>query len=366
MLLGGPKVLTDAVKAAGGQVGPRSKWLGAWAIKSGTGGWSEFFAACKADGQTPLILWWAWGDQISPAAIKNGVQDTYQNVFKTQANLMPLLRDVMRKAKAAGVQPIVAVENEFNKNGCAAAPEFAKWFDDSVAVIRAECPGSKVLFAPGSWGDLAALAKFYAPQVAESDMVGLQCGFFKPRNAGDPATVGTYMASAFAKLGTAKSRILYDVFLSTYGGAFAKDHPFAGGDGKALETDQAKGIASLGSIPQVEVLVYRDLKDNPTFDVKNYGGYAERFVGVVRSDGTRKPSYDALMALAKPPAPAEPKTRTEAEYKGVAEARDRALFERDRALDQASQARLAADRLRAQVETARTAVNAAQAALNGP
>lgn len=364
MLVGGPKSVSEAVKAAGGQVGPRSKWLGAWALNSGTADWTGFFNECKAAGQQPLIFWWAWGDDISPTAIKSGVQDRYQNVWKNQANLLPLLKDVMAKAKAVGVVPIVAIENEFNKNGCEKSPEFAAWFDASAAVVVAN--GGQVLFAPGSWGDLVALSVFYQPQVDKSDMVGLQCGYFRPRRTDDLALVGDVMARNFAKLPTGKPRILYDCFLSTYGGAFAKDHPFAGGDGKALEAQQAKAILGLGKVPGLVALVYRDVKDAAGFDVKNYGGYAERFVGVMRSDGTRKPGFDALMSISKPvaapapaPAPAPPPDPC-ADVKARLAASGAALAASQAALAQATAER---DALRVELAGLLSKVQAARVAL---
>ncbi len=296
--IGGPKSIVDLLKSNGKAVGPRSKWLGAWTLKSGTADWTTFFNECKSSGQQPLIFWWAWGDDISPTAIKSGVQDRYQDVWKDQSKLLPLLKDVMAKAKAVGVKPIVAIENEFNKNGCDKSPDFAAWFDASADIVKAN--GGLVLFAPGSWGDLTALCTFYKGQVDRSDLVGLQCGYFKPRRSDDLALVGGVMARNFAKLPPGKPRILYDVFLSCYGGNYATTHPFAGGDGRALEGKQAQALKGLAAIPDLVALMHREVKDNPNFDVKNYGGYAERFTGIARADGSRKPSYDALLAVAEP------------------------------------------------------------------
>lgn len=337
MKIGGPKPVTDAIKASGGSLGPRSKWLGSWAQKSGIADWDSFFASCKADGVDPLVLFWYWGDDISPAAITNGVQDRYQGVWKTQAIGLDLITKVMEKAAAAGVAPLVTIENEFNKNGAEKSTTFASYFDAAASKIRAACPAAKIIFAPGAWGDLAALATFYAAQISKTDMIGTQSGFFLPRNpSGNLATVGTGIANAFAKLGTTKPRILYDVFLSTYGGAYQPSHPFAGGDGRALEAQQAQGITSLGNVPNLTALVYRSIKDDPTFAVSNYGGYAERYVGVSHSDGTQKPGYASLLALAKltvvqpPPTPTPtptpvPATYTQAQMDAVTAERDNAL-----------------------------------------
>lgn len=305
MQVGGPKSVTDAVKAAKGSVGPRSKWLGSWGIKSGIADWDAFFQGCKADGIQPLVISFLWGDFISPAAITNGVQDTQQGVWKTAKTLLPLLRGVMQKAKAAGVSPLVALDVEFNQHGCEASQVYASWYDDCAATIRAECPAAKIIFTPGNWGDLHGLVAYYAPQVAKADYVGLQAVLFAPRHGKDAiASTGNRLAKGFAAMASAKKPvILYDVALSTYGGSYASAHPFSGGDGKALEADQAAGLNSLAIIPNLDTMVYRDLKDNSTFSTANYGGLAERFVGVVRSDGTPKPGMASLIALAAPTAP---------------------------------------------------------------
>lgn len=328
--VGGPKSVTDTIKANGGLVGQRSMWAGSWMLKSGYGGLDNFYAGCKADGIQPLMLVWPIGDDDGVKFLTSGVTDMYQGVWKTRQDGLNITREVARRAKAAGVQPIVVLNNEFNKGALQASQDFASFYDDQVAIIRSECPGAKIVFAPGAWGDLAALAAFYKPQVDKSDMVGLQCGFFLPRSPNsDLATVGSKMAAAFDKL-PAKPRILYDAFLSTYGGAYSPTHPFPGGDGRALEAAQAEAIRGLGAIRDLTSLVYRDLKDNPTFDVRNYGGHAERHVGLARADGSRKPGYDALLSIAKPlpvPPPPPPVTYTQAQFSAVLAERDAALVQ---------------------------------------
>jgi hypothetical protein len=341
MKIGGPKALTDAVKAAGGQVGPRSKWLGAWCLKSGTADWDSFFAGCKADGVTPLVLAWFWGDDISPTAIRDGVMDRYQAVFKTQANLLLILTTVMQKAKTAGVSPIVIVENEFSKNGCEKSVEFAGWYDKCVTAIRANCPTARICFAPGKWGDLAAIAAFYKPQIDKSDMVGTQGLYCIVRSSLSAyLNAASEFKSALDKIrGTSgKPAIIFDLGWSTYGGAFTTTHPFGGGDGKAYETQQATAINNFAAVApslNVESVVYRTLGDNPNFDVKNFFGYGERNWGTVRADGTKKPGFAALMALAKPAAPPAPVPVVEMVPRAEL---DKAIMERDLARARAGEA----------------------------
>lgn len=387
--VGGPKTVTDYIKANGGIVGPRSYWAGAWMLKPtvGYGGLDRFYAECKADGIQPLVLVWPIGDDDGVKFLTTGVQDMYQNVWKTRQDGLNMAREVARRARAAGASPIIVLNNEFNKGALQKSPDFAKFYDDQVAIIRAECPTAKIVFPPGAWGDLAALFAYYKPQVDKSDMVGLQCGYFKPRRTDDMALLGKVMADNFAKLPGGKPRILYDVFLSTYGGNHRPEPPFkpvgwkepVAGEtadqamarntenrrladicGQALEAQQAAAIRGLGSIPNLVSIVYRDLRDNPGFDIANYGGMAERYVGVMRTSGVKKPALDALLGISRPVAapaptpvpPPPPKTRTEEEYAAVV------------AQKTAAEAKVAG--LTQELNVLMSRVIAARAALDGP
>src|SRR5437867_9538318 len=64
-----------------------SLWAGAWnqPEKYGWGGIKTQLQQAKAAGVTPVIQWWYWGDDISPACVENGCTDRYQGVLKTKA-----------------------------------------------------------------------------------------------------------------------------------------------------------------------------------------------------------------------------------------------------------------------------------------
>ncbi len=134
------------------------------------------------------------------------------------------------------------------------------------------------------------------------DLVGTQCVIFLPRTSlpsyqQAPARAISKLRALMAAAG--RPGILPDVCLSTYGGQYAATHPFAGGNGNALDNDQATALREFTDA--ADVLCYRALRDDPAFPTQNYGGEAERHGGVIRVDGTHKPAYDVLLGLAKTP-----------------------------------------------------------------
>lgn len=365
--VGGPQSVVNAIKAAGGQPGPMSMWVTGGALKWGTGNIDTHYAACKAAGVPPLVKFWFWGDDISTKAINEGVKDQYQGTWKTREAGLQLAKTIGEKATKAGVKPIVAIEHEFAQNGLETdASAFGPYWDEAAAAIKAACPGAVIVFTVPIWEDEALIGKTYAKQVAKADMVGSQTLLFAPRHGSREFTnAGANFVDAFAKLrglAPGKPACIVDLGFSSYGGPYAAAPPFAGGNGTANEPLQKAaldGIASRAGSMGLEFIVYRDLKDNAGFDVANYGGYAERHVGVVRTDGSKKPAFDSLVALAKPTPqapPPEPKTRTETEYMAQVNAAAKASQEAATLLQ-------SRDRLQAQVEAARAGVEAARTAL---
>lgn len=363
---GGPGALTDAVKAAGRRAGYRTKWGGSWNLpqRSGVGAdWDSFFRDCKAQSQIPVILFFFMGDQGRPNALRNGVRDPYQGgVFKTVKDGVAVLTAIMAKAKAAGVSPIVAVENESASYNLDDPAPFRAYFDECAKVVHAA--GGKVIFSPGDWSDQARVRTVFAQQVASSDYLSVSCVKFAPTHgtAAISSSLGPAIGKALATLrgATGKPIALCDVAISSYGGAYAPAPPYPGGSGAALEGGQADALRSLAAIQGLEFFCYRDLKDNPAFNTANYGGAAELHVGVVRGDGSRKPAFEALMALAPlAPSPAlDPLQDAFARLK-AAEERQAAAEARAKALEAQVQdlaGQLAAMRLR--VDAARKALDA--------
>lgn len=343
---GGPGALTDAVKAAGRRAGYRTKWGGAWNMpsRSGVGAdWDSFFRDCKAQSQIPVIPFFFMGDQGRPNALRNGVKDPYQGgVFKTVKDGLDVLTAIM--AKAAGVAPIVAVENESASYNLDDPAPFRAYFDECAKVVHAA--GGKVIFSPGDWSDQARVRTVFAQQVASSDYLSVSCVKFAPTHGATAisSSLGPAIGKALTTLrgATGKSIALCDVAVSSYGGAYAPAPPYLGGSGASLENGQADALRSLAAIQGLEFFCYRDLKDNPTFNTANYGGMAERSVGVMRADGSRKPAFEVLMAMAPPavstplptPTAPVPRTYTQAEMDAVQNSLQDAQAATQRLLDE--------------------------------
>jgi hypothetical protein len=362
--LGGPPDVIQAVKASGGQPGPMSVWVTGGALKWGTGNLDSHYKACKAAGVPPLVKFWYWGDDISTRAILDGVKDQYQGTWKTRKAGLELARAIGAKAKNHGVSPIVAIEHEFAQEGLETDPSaFAPYYDEAAAVLRAECPTTRIAFCCPIWEDEALIASTYKAQIASSDLVASQTLLFPPRHASREFTnAGRNFEEAFAnlrRLAPGKPSCIVDVGFSSYGGAYSKEPPFAGGDGRgndALQKAAIDGIVERAPAMGLEFIVARSLKDNASFAVSNYGGYAERHVGVIRADGSKKPAYESLLAIAKaaapPPAPSPDPSPLE-----VCRA-ESAQLRRER-----DEATAAANGARQRLETARAALTPLQAAL---
>lgn len=331
--LGGPPELVDAVQAAGRRAGPVTKWAGAWNSHGRVGAdWDAFFRDAAARGRPALVFLWWFGDEISRAAIRDGVDDSRHRgpdgkpVRKTVDGAVKLAQAVAAKAHQAGAWLHVCVEQEFNKADLRAeagrSEEFAAYWRRIEVVLRAAAPDCRIIFAPGAWGDLRVLATHYRDLVARSDAVGIQAMYAEgAMSAADVRAAAADVERDLAAIrdgAPGKPAILYDLAISTYGGAAAsRQHPYAGGTGSARDAEQLAALRDLAARVRrlgVEAVVYRSLRDDPSFDLSNHFGHAERHWGVVRADGSRKPAYPALLALADE---VEAPAYTETQYRAV-------------------------------------------------
>lgn len=340
MRVGGAMDLVDEIKRNGGEVGPATKWLGSWSHRYGTADFTSFFVECKNRGVQPLIFFWYWGDDISPNAINNGVNDKYQKnaddtpILKTRVKAQSLLSDVASRAKSAGVNAVFVIEHEFNKNGVIETPKpFNDYFVQMAQVVKAN--GCTVGFCPGIWTDSATIRTKFSPSVLAADILGLQTLLFRPRHPeADFKEAGPTLARRFAGLrgDLQKPVAIFDLGFSSYGGNYATNHPFSGGNGQTNEGLQAEAIDSVaeamrGISGSVEFVCYRGLKDASTFNVANYGGYAERHVGLIDSTGRKKRAYQSIMEMAKPAPPPPPIMYTKEQYDIATQQRDEAMAE---------------------------------------
>jgi hypothetical protein len=312
MKMGGPIAVVSVVKALGRQHGPPVYWMGSWIEESGYGGYDVFLDRCAGEGFVPAIQIWEFGDQIGEGAIENGVTG-YGGELKTKAKALELARQCALRAKARGLKPYFIVETEWNKGGISGWSGWSDYYLSVAKVLRDNCPGCRIVCAPGNWGNLTDLARFHLRAFEGSDVLATQGLFSVVRGMSidvvrNPAPLFEAaikaMRAAAASL-AAKTALITDFGVSTYGGNFAATHPFGGGDGTALEGDQETAFRNaamyLGKMEAagIEALLYRALVDDPNTGTYNYYGFAERSFGILHSNGTtKKRGYDEFFALA--------------------------------------------------------------------
>jgi hypothetical protein len=263
-------------------------WVGAWTQKYGWAETEEKLAAARKLGVTPVIQWWYWGDEISPAAVENGVRDARHGVMKNRATWTRMSSELAdRVARIMGDrETIVVLETEFNKNGIEGYEPFDGYLADQARIFHGK-GNIKVVIGFGNWGR-AEWSRF-DKAIAESDLLGTQLLQSSARDAGTyMKTVDTLIAGARKLQATFhRPTLIMDLALSSY-------------PSTSYETNQAAAMselfARLGELKAAGVrgIIWRALSDDPNFDTTNYHGVAERHWGLVRADGSPKPAFAAF------------------------------------------------------------------------
>lgn len=290
------------LKAAGAAPKYGSYWVGDWMATSGWGGFDNAMKTAKAEGVTPVLYWYYWGDSISPSCFDadgcNGRNEAEWNALTDQ--LVAHLKSTL-----GGAEALVVLENEFNKGGITG--DFAPTFDaklDGIAEKLDAVAGVKLVLGFGAWGE-ASWEKF-PRSAAQSDYIGFQMMRASTRDseasyraaADRSAYLTNFIASKFNK-----PSFLYDLALSSY-----PDATWEKIQAETLDAIFSKlvGAGNTG----LQGVVYRSLNDN-YMDPANYYGYAESHWGLRTRDGTPKPAFDVWLEHAKggtvtpPPPPAE-------------------------------------------------------------
>ena len=264
-------------------------WMGSWTQKYGWGYAEQQLIAARDRGITPVVQWWYWGDDISPACVEQGCQDTRQNVWKDKATWYRMTRELAAVIAntMGGREVIVVLENEFNKGGIEGYEAFDGYLLDQVVELH-RTPGIKAALAFGNWG-LSNWARFDR-SAAAADYVGTQLLRSSVRDAAtyhqavDTLITGaTHLNNTFRK-----PSLIVDLGISSY-------------PSSEYELYQEAIVRSLfqrlGELKTVGVagLIWREMVDNATMSTSNYHGIAERFWGVVRADGSRKPAFQPFV-----------------------------------------------------------------------
>jgi hypothetical protein len=182
-----------------------------------------------------------------------------------------------------GADAIVIVETEFNKGGIENYEAFDGYLLDQIVELH-RVPGTKAIVGFGNWG-LSNWARFDRAASA-ADFVGTQLLRSSVRDASTyQQAVDTLVSGATHLQNTfRKPSFIIDLALSSYPSAEYELYQEA----VVRQLFQRMGeLKNLG----VTGIVWRAIVDDPTMDLSNYHGMAERYWGFVRADGSEKPAF---------------------------------------------------------------------------
>lgn len=277
-------------RSIGMPVGFGSVWAGAWnQEKYSWDGVGQQLEKAQAQGVTPMIQWWYWGDDLNPTCVESGCRDKYYGVWKDKATwdrLSSELADIIVRTLGPNSGAIIVVETEFNKRTMQSNETFDAWLEEKAHFFRAR--GMKVVVGFGNWG--RANWKNYDRAIAAADLIGVQALLSSVRDA------ATYLSGAEMLVSAARYNQQH------FGKpSFVTDFAFSSYPETSYESYQDTVVreifARLDELRDagVQGMVWRMLADNPKFNTANYHGTAERHWGLLRADGTAKPAFQPFL-----------------------------------------------------------------------
>lgn len=273
-------------RSLGVSVSYGSTWAGSWNQKWGWGGIEQELQQARSTGVTAVIPWLYWNDDISPACVENGCTDRYQGVWKDRATWMRLANELADlTARFGGSGSLIVIEPEFNKNGVENSEAFDGYLAEQAAIFHAR--GLKVAIGFGNWGR-SQWANFDRA-VASADLLGTMSLQSSVRDAGTYLSGADQLVSAAQYLHSrfGKPVIVYDVGFSSYPSSSYETYQ------DTVVADIVRRMPELAAAG-VQGLIWRMLADDPDFDTSNYHGIAERYWGLLHSDGSPKPAFRRL------------------------------------------------------------------------
>jgi hypothetical protein len=267
-----------------------SLWAGAWNQQWGWDGIETQLQTAKAHGLVPVVHWWYWGDDISPTCVEQGCQDRYHEVWKDKATWYRLsndLADLVARVMGPGSTAVIVVEPEFNKAGIEAYEPFDGYLADHAQIFHAR--DQQVVITFGNWGQ-SEWTRFDRAAAA-ADYLGTQVLRSSVRQSSTE-----YLAGAQTLIDSAV--VLQSMFGKP---CFVTDFAFSSYPAPTYEVYQDTVVQEifgrLGELKAAGVrgMVWRMLSDDPNFDTSNYHGMAERSWGLLRADGSEKPSFASFL-----------------------------------------------------------------------
>jgi hypothetical protein len=269
------------VKNAGATPALGQIWVGPWVKTYGWTGIDGDLASLRDAGVTPVLLWYYWGDSISPSCVQYGCN----GLSFSEWNSMAVTLAQHANSILGGKSFYVVLEPEFNKNGIESWATFDGYLQAQSYSIKANAPAAKTVVGFGSWGNWG----LFGGAVAASDLIGFQLLYASTRDSASVASAsGDQMVAVATQLHSlwSKPMMVYDFDVASYGGWESVQQA-------ALQNVAARApqLQSLG----VQSVVWRYVRDN-TYS-SGYFGAAESTWGVMTSTGAPKAGFDELVSL---------------------------------------------------------------------
>lgn len=260
-------------------------WIGPWNLEKG---WREpdgLLRQLHANNVTPAIHFYYWAEDLSPRCLEEGCNGKSREKWAVLAGQLAAHLDTQMQ----GAPAIIVLESEFNKASVARYAPFDGYLAKIATGLHAAYPSAHVVLGFGNWNaDAWSTWKLAA---AASNSTGLQALSAAPRDS-----ISRQLALYNETLaGVARLRSLFGkpVFLVDVA---ASSFP----EPDNLDTQREALAGFLGGNEQLANLgvagvLYRSLTDSPGMGLHNFYGIGERHWGVAWTNGTLKPSGDALV-----------------------------------------------------------------------
>lgn len=273
---------SDVESRSGADLAYGQIWVGKWVDKRGRlADFEDRVAQVREAGQTPVVEWWYFGDQISTKAVTKGLPDGRS--VKKWHELGPQVAQAA--CRGAEGDLVFVIETEFNKGGVDTMESFDGELAKHVRLVKEACPTAVVAIGFGLWRS-DEWARFDRA-AAEADAIGLQLMRSLAKDSRAEYETGPASAVAGArKLADlfGKPILLHDVALSSYGKGGQKLQASALAD----LLDRREELQEAG----VTMILYRSVRDTPSMAKGNYYGVGEAHWGLWTKSGVAKPAYD--------------------------------------------------------------------------
>ena len=273
----------DVMKSAGATPQYAQTWAGHWMEIYGWGGFESDLRNMKAAGVTPVVMWYYYGDSISPNCVEYGCDG------RTKSEWNAMAKELAQRAHAimGSTSFYIVMEPEFQKNGIQDWETFDGYLENQANILESNAPGAKIVVGFGHWGNWEKFDR----AVAAADLTGFQVLRGSTRDSTTTAVdSANYMISLTKQLKAdfGKSVMVFDFGIATYGGwEWVQEKALQNVIDKRAELDAAG----------VKIIVWRYVYDN--HHSSGYFGAAESTWGVKRADGSNKAGYNELVSLVK-------------------------------------------------------------------